>query len=234
MDNQSDSHLDFVLDFLKDLERNNTRIWMHQRAVKRRYDVVKRVFEKFISLLLLDMSDIESTRGLKAKDCIFRIWRDTRFSKDKTPCKTWLSAVIRSGGRNNDARAAYYIHIQPGGRSFIGGGIYMPDAPKLKLIRQAIIRDGKHLARIAAGKSFRKTFGDLEPLRLKTMPRDFRSVVLDEASREMIRHTSWIASRELTDKEVVHPHFYKTIVDTFATLAPMNHWLNSALEKDLP
>ena len=83
-------------------------------------------------------------------------------------------------------------------------------------------------------RKFAKAFGGLEELKLKTMPRDFRSVALDDKSRELIRHTSWIASREIPDKRATHPRFYEEIVDAFEALAPMNHWLNDALEKDLP
>ncbi len=221
--------LDYVFEFLEDLQRNNTRAWMHTRANERRFDVVQRTMLQWVSMLLLDMQDIEDTRGLKPKDCMYRIWRDTRFSADKTPCKTYLSFLIRRGGRRNESRAAYYLQIGPDGQSFIAGGVYRPDSVQLKRIRTTIMRDGDALANITSAKVFRKLFGGLESLKLKTMPRDFKGEGVSASLRELLRHTSWIATRNLTDAEVLGKNFDATVIATFRVLKPFNDWLNFAL-----
>ena len=224
-----DAKLDYVFEFLNDLKPNNTRAWMHRRVNERRYFVVQQTMRQWISMLLLDIQDIEDTHGLRAKDCMYRIWRDTRFSADKTPCKTYLSFLIRTGGRKNENRAAYYLQIGPGGQSFIAGGVYRPDSPRLKRIRHAITVNGAHLQSIVAAKPFVKMFGGLEALKLKTMPRDFKGVGLSGDVRELLRHTSWIATRELSDTEVLSKKFDTESHRTFAILKPLNSWLNFAL-----
>jgi uncharacterized protein (TIGR02453 family) len=221
--------LDYVFEFLEDLQRNNTREWMHTRVNERRFDVVQRTMLQWVSMLLLDMQDIEDTRGLKPKDCMYRIWRDTRFSSDKTPCKTYLSFIIRRGGRRNENRSAYYLQIGPGGQSFIAGGVYRPDSAHLKSIRTAIVRDGRALEGILSAKNFVQQFGGLEPLKLKTMPRGFTGDGMSAPIRELLRHTSWIATRDLTDAEVLSKNFDATVIASFRVLKPLNDWFNFAL-----
>jgi uncharacterized protein (TIGR02453 family) len=226
-----ESKLEYIFDFLKDLKRNNTREWIHQRANERRYDIVQRTMEQWVGFLLMDMDDVEDTHGLKAKQCLFRIWRDTRFSKDKTPCKTYVSAAICKGGRKNQDRGVYYIQLSPGGKSFVGGGVYMPDAERLRKIRKAIMRDGATLAGILKNKKFHTMLGGLEPLKLKTMPRDYKKVALSLVQRELLPYTSFIVGKELSDKEVLAKDFDTHLVKIFRTLKPLNDWLNNALEK---
>jgi uncharacterized protein (TIGR02453 family) len=223
--------LDYVFEFLEDLSRHNTREWMHTRVNERRFDVVQRTMLQWVAMLLLDMQDIEDTHGVRPKDCMYRVWRDTRFSDDKTPCKTYLSFLIRSGGRRNDNRAAYYLQIGPGGQSFIAGGVYMPDSERLKRIRTAIVEDGLTLHRIVQASAFRKLFGGLEKMQLKTMPRDFRKTDYSPEVRELLRCTSWVATRELSDGEVLASEFDADIIRTFAVLKPLNTWLNVAMSR---
>lgn len=223
------ARLDYVFEFLEDLERNNTRAWMHTRVNERRFDVVQRTMRQWISMLLLDMQDIEDTRGLKAKDFQYRVWRDTRFSDDKTPCKTYLSFFIRTGGRRNENRAGYYLQIGPHGQSFIGGGVYRPDAERIARIRRAIVQDGEELNRIISQAAFKKMFGGMEPMKLKTMPRDYRTFSGAPSIAELLRHTSWVATRDLADAEVLSEHFDADIHRTFVILKPFNDWLSGAL-----
>ena len=224
-----DARLDYVFEFLSDLARQNTRAWMHTRINERRFDVVQRTMQRWVAMLLLDMQDIEDTHGIRPKDCLYRIWRDTRFSADKTPCKTYLSFLIRKGGRRNEDRAAYYVQIGPGGQSFAGGGVYMPEPGRLKRIRERIATDGPELARIVGAPGFRRTFGDLESLKLKTMPREYRTADLSPAVRDLVRHTSWVAGRQFPDDEVLGRDFDRELMRTFAVLKPFNDWLNGAL-----
>lgn len=225
-----ESKLEYIFDFLADLKRNNTREWIHQRANERRYDIVQRTMEQWVSFLLMDMDDIEDTHGLKAKQCLFRIWRDTRFSKDKTPCKTYVSAAICKGGRKNPDRGVYYIQISPDNESFVGGGIYMPDGDRLKKIRKAIMTDGDALSKILKSPGFKKMFGGLESLKLKTLPRDYKNMDLAPVQRELVPYTSFVVTRKLPDRLVLSKRFDVELVKMFRVLRPLNEWLNRALD----
>ncbi len=221
--------LDYVFEFLEDLSRNNSRAWIHERVNERRFEVVQKTMLQWVSMLLLDMQDIEDTRNVRAKDCMYRIWRDTRFGSDKTPCKTYLSFIIRAGGRRNEQRAAYYVQIGPNGQSFIGGGVYRPDAVSMHKIRTSLLEHGDNLHRILSSREFTKMFSSLERITLKTRPRGFRIDDVSPEVRDLLRHTSWIATRHLTDAEVLSKKFDTEILKTFRTLQPLNGWLNHAL-----
>ena len=124
-----------ILQFLADLKENNHREWFD--ANRQRYQKVKVQFEKFVTGLTGELALIDTSIGLlDAKNCVFRIFRDVRFSKDKQPYKTNFGAFIANGGRKSP-RAGYYIHIEPG-ESMAGGGIYMPEAEVLKKVRNEI------------------------------------------------------------------------------------------------
>lgn len=224
-----ESKLEYIFDFLSDLKRNNTRVWIHQRANERRYDIVQRTMEQWVSFLLMDMDDIEDTHGLKAKECLFRIWRDTRFSKDKRPCKTYVSAAICKGGRKNPDRGVYYIQISPDEESFVGGGLYMPDSDHLKKIRRAVMSDGDALFKILNTPVFKKMFGELEPLKLKTLPRDYKNATLTPIQRNLLPYTSFIVGKKLSDKLVLSKHFDIELVKVFRVMKPLNDWINQAL-----
>lgn len=224
-----ESKLEYIFDFLRDLKRNNTREWIHQRANERRYDIVQRTMEQWVSFLLMDMDDIEDTHGLKPKQCLFRIWRDTRFSKDKTPCKTYVSAAICKGGRKNPDRGVYYVQLSPGNESFVAGGIYMPDADRLKKIRKAIMENGDSLLRILKEPKLKKTFGDLSDLKLKTLPRDYKKADLTPTQHQLLPYTSLIVEKNLPDKLVLSKDFDAELVKMFRIMKPLNDWLNHAL-----
>ena len=114
----------FTLKFLTDLHQNNTRDWYH--ANKDRYKDAIGNFEDLVAILLHTITGFdESVMGVEPKDCLFRIYRDIRFSKDKTPYKTWFGAALKQGGRKQ-AGSGYYIHISPG-QVFLAGGIWHPD-----------------------------------------------------------------------------------------------------------
>ncbi len=108
--------LHITLDFLGDLGANNNKAWFDQNRV--RYDKARAAFEDFITDLIFNFGKVEDLSGVTAKDCMFRINRDIRFSPDKTPYKTSMSAVLARGGRKPVGRS-YYVHIEPGGNSIV-------------------------------------------------------------------------------------------------------------------
>ena len=125
-----------TLSFLKNLAKNNNKVWFDNH--RNEYLESKKDFENFISALIKETSKFDSDiKELQIKDCVFRINRDIRFSKNKTPYKTNMGASLDRGGKKS-VFAGYYFHMQPGGKSFIAGGIWMPMAPELKKIRQEV------------------------------------------------------------------------------------------------
>jgi len=163
------------VDYLKGLARNNNREWYH--AHKREYEThVKRPFNDFVADIIDRVSLIDSVIDILPKDAIFRIARDTRFSKDKTPYKTHMAAVISREGRRDTQYPALYFQFGADGAG-IGGGIYQPDRENLLKIRRAIKRDGSSLVRALNGKRFKELYGDLLGEKNVRLPKEFASEV---------------------------------------------------------
>ncbi len=212
-----------VLSFLKDLKRNNNRDWFN--ANKDRYLFAKSEFENFVAIVISGLAKFEpELKYLAPKDCVFRIYRDTRFSKSGDPYKINMGAAITKGGRNSHF-ASYYFHVEPG-NSFVGGGIYMPLPENLAKIRNEIIHLNDELETILKKASFKKTFGGLEPIEvLKKSPKGFPS-----DAPEIIRNKHFIASQAIDEKQLASDLFSDSIVKVFKELQPLNTFLNQTLE----
>ena len=127
--------------FIERLSENNNKPWFD--AHRDEYVAAKADFERFVELLMGQLVEIEPALSeQKAKDSIFRIFRDVRFSKDKTPYKGHFGVYLSRGGRKYSG-AGYYLHIEPGGKSFIGGGLWMPEPSLLKAVRQELVNTEK-------------------------------------------------------------------------------------------
>jgi uncharacterized protein (TIGR02453 family) len=162
------------IDFFRGLSRNNRRDWfLAHKAEYERY--VKQPFHDFVAELIEQIAARDPSVAIDPKDAIFRIARDTRFSKDKTPYKTWMAAVIKRGGRNDTRYPGIFFQFGAD-RVDIGGGIYQPDKRALAKIRQAIASDGAALARALKGKSFKEVFGELQGERNKRLAKEFEAV----------------------------------------------------------
>ena len=141
-----------ALKFLKDLSKNNNREWFEKN--KSRFTECKDEFEGFVSVLLDDMIQFDSSlAGLNPKKLIFRIYRDVRFSKDKTPYKKNFSAGFSAEGKGMGT-PGYYFHIQPNGESFVAAGLFQPVPENLAKIRQEIDYNGDQLKKIFNEKKF--------------------------------------------------------------------------------
>ena len=161
------------VDYLEELARNNNRDWFHAR--KSEYeDHVRRPFNDFVADIIDRVSLIDSVIDILPKDAVFRIARDTRFSKDKTPYKTHMAAVISREGRRDTQYPALYFHFGADVVG-IGGGIYQPDKENLLKIRRAIKRDGGALVRALKGKRFKELYGDLLGEKNVRLPKEFAS-----------------------------------------------------------
>lgn len=160
-----------IISFLHELKENNNREWF--QANKNKYETAKSDFENFVINFIPEVIKIDKDLGLlQAKDCIFRIYRDTRFSKDKTPYKTNFGAFFVKGGKSSWRHAGYYIHIEPDG-CFMGGGIHIPPPDVLKIVRKEIYYNIEEFKAILENKKFKATFGPMDADKVKTAPRDF-------------------------------------------------------------
>lgn len=213
------------LKFLKDLKTNNNRDWF--TANKSRYETAKEEFEEFVESLLLEIAKFDNSIGHHtAKDCIFRIYRDVRFSADKSPYKTHFGAHVTSAAKKSEihSRAGYYIHIGPR-ESMLAGGAYLPTGDWLKAIRNEIAHNADGLRKILNSKGFKEYFGEMEGEQLKTAPRDFPK---DHPEIELLKYKSFLATHRCKDSVVTSADFLKHAAKTFRALYPFDQFLNEA------
>ena len=212
-----------VLPFLEDLKKNNDREWFQSN--KSRYLEAKNEFEAFIGMLLPRLAEVDKDiAGQEAKRCIFRIYRDVRFSSDKSPYKINMGAAMTRGGRKNPY-ATYYVHIEPG-NVFAGGGIWMPPAPVLKAMRQEIYYNADEFKGIIESPAFARYFKKLEGESLKRPPRDFP---VDFADIDLLKHKSYIVAAGIDDAIVSPDAFTEKLLDVYRALYPFNSFINRAL-----
>lgn len=217
-------NLEFILKFLKDLNKNNDRDWFEKN--KPRYLQAKQTFEDFVGDALGDLIKFDGgLSGLDHKKLPFRIYRDVRFSKDKRPYKTNMGAGFSPNGKLVQ-EPGYYLHIEPG-KSFVAGGIYMPDAANLNKIRQEIDYNASKLEKIVNSKKFKSFYEGFDDFdKLKTAPKGYPK---DHPHIDWLKHKSYIVSRAFSDKEVVDKKFRKEINESFKTIKPLNDFLKEAL-----
>jgi uncharacterized protein (TIGR02453 family) len=216
-----------AFDFLKKLKTNNNKDWFEKNKVT--YLSAKEEFEMLIDKLIkgLHKSDKKISAELKAKDCTFRIYKDVRFSKDKTPYKINMGASINPGGKKS-MQAGYYLHIEPGG-CFLAGGVYMPEPEQLNAIRQEIDYNPKPLLKVLNAAAFKKYFKGLdEDGKLKTAPKGFEK---DHAHIELLKNRHFIVSAQLKDKDVLSKDSDKLILEGFKAMQPLLDYLREATGK---
>jgi uncharacterized protein (TIGR02453 family) len=197
-------------------------------ANRKRYDAAKADFIEFLqSVIDAHAKKDNGLEGVEAKSCLFRINRDIRFSKDKSPYKTNFGASINKGGKKS-ILAGYYFHLEPG-ESFVGGGIWMPMPPELAKVRQEIDYDLKDFEKIVKSKKFREVYGELytgEDQKLSRVPKGYEA---DNPAAEYLKLKSFIAMRRMTDKEVMSGDLRKITLEAFSTLQPMMEFINRAI-----
>ena len=218
-----------AIQFLADLVANNNTEWMH--ANKKRYDNFKKDYHKYIASLLVEMKPLDKKlESLEVKNCTFRINRDIRFSKDKTPYKTNIG-VWMAQNLNRKNAPGYYIHFEKG-NSFIAGGIWCPEPVELKQIRKEIAFFHEDLEKIVNDKKFKSEFSALsrdDINTLKKAPKDFEA---DHPAIEYLKLKSFTASEKIDDKLFMDADFSKKIAQKLIALKPMNDFLHRALETE--
>jgi len=213
-----------TLDFLKKLSKNNNKEWFDKNRDS--YLKAKQNVEDFTALLIKEIAKFNPAVGtLSPKNCVFRIFRDVRFSKNKSPYKNNMGAYISEGGKKGN-KAGYYLHIQPNGESFLAGGMYMPEAPLQNAIRQEIDYNMDEFKKIIGKKSFKTTFGEPEGEKLKTVPKGYDK---NHPDIELLKYKSYIVWHKLNDKELIQKDFLKKSAAVFKELHPFNNFLNRAV-----
>lgn len=213
-----------ILNFLSELKNNNNKEWMD--ANKPLYQNLRKEFIGITDHLLKEMSKFdEGIQGLDPKKCIFRINRDVRFSKDKSPYKTNFGAFMVEGGKKS-GNAGYYLHIQPGGESFFGGGVYMPPSDRLTKIRQEIDYNPSELKNIIAASGFQGYFKEVKGEKLKTAPKGYPK---DHPNIELLKLKSYTVWKELSDEELKSKEVAGYVLGGFKTMKPFNDYFNVAM-----
>ncbi len=217
-----------TLKFLKDLKKNNNKPWFD--ANRKRYEEAKKDFENFIQAVIDQHGKKDKTiASLKAKQCLFRINRDVRFSKDKSPYKPNFGASINKGGRKAFNSAGYYFHLEPG-QCFAGGGVYQPMPEELKKVRQEIDYNFPQFTKIIKSKKFKSVYGDLDKspeFLLSRVPKGYEP---DNPAAEYLKLKSYIAIAPLSDADLTSKNLLKKTQAAFDALLPVIEFINKAIE----
>lgn len=214
-----------TFEFLSDLKVNNNREWFTEN--KNRYQKEHEIVIAFADDVLNKMKaydEIETTSGKKS---LQRIYRDTRFSKDKTPYKQYWGGGLKRATKQ--LRGGYYFHIEEG-NSFVGGGFWGPNADDLKLIRQQLAVDEESLREIISNPSFQSVFGELLGEQLKTAPKGFPK---DHSAIDLLRYKQFLIKHDFSDEEVLADDFPEKVVEVFRAMRPFFDLMSSFLTTDL-
>lgn len=209
-----------TLQFLRELSANNDRDWFERN--KTRYKAAHANFKAFGQAVFDQLGRHDALEGMK----VHRIYRDIRFSKDKTPYKeNFGGAIMRATALR---RGGYYMHIQPGG-NFIGGGFWDPSSPDIKRIRREIAADDQPLRQIINDPVFVETFGQLWGEQLKTAPQGYST---DHPAIDLLRYKQFLVSKSFTDEEVLAPGFADEVAEVFRRMLPFFNYMSEVLTTD--
>ena len=213
--------------FLQDLKKHNNKEWFD--AHRTIYQTAKEDYTALVqSVITAHGKKDASIASLGPKDCMFRINRDIRFSKDKSPYKTNFGAGFTRGGKKS-LFAGYYLHIEPGA-SFVGGGLWMPHPEELKKIRQEIDYNFDAFSKIINKANFKSVFGALyagDDAKLSRAPKGYEE---DNPAIAFIKLKSYIATTPVSDEELTNQSLLKKITTAFEALQPLLQFLNHGLE----
>ena len=212
------------LAFLRALKRNNRRDWFQPR--KEQFDAdVREPMLAIVERLADDLRSIAPEIVVDPKTAMYRIYRDTRFSENKTPYKTHVAAVFPWRGLAKHEGAGLYFHVSPD-EVWMGGGMYSPQTAQLHAVREHIAGNVRRLRTIVESPGFRRHVGELEGERLQRVPHGFPK---DHAAAEYLKYRQFLAGRELPSAFACNPTFYSTLVTVFRQVAPLARFLNEPL-----
>ena len=218
-----------TLHFLKELKENNNKPWFDQH--RKTYEKVKADYLACAGAILEEMKKVDrSLEVLTAKDCVFRINRDVRFSTDKSPYKTNLGVVLHPWGKKFNL-AAYYIHIEPQ-NSFIGGGLWMPEGPLLSKVRKELNFFYGDLKAILDQPDYKKLYGDLDIEEGQKLSRPPKGYEADNPAIEYLKLKSFTTSAPVTDDFLTSEEMLSSIAKSFTILKPFISYINRGLLSD--
>jgi len=211
-----------TLQFLKNLKKNNNREWYNENKDEFKSEQLK------IKAFHLEIQNNLNKHDSIEKYKLYRIYRDVRFSKDKTPYQPHFAAAFSRTGKS--LRGTYYLRIRPG-ESFLGGGFWGPEKEDLQRIRKEFELDSTEIRAILADEKFKTIFGGkLEGEELKSAPRNFDK---NHPDIDLIRKKGFVAVRKFTDEEVLSPDFLKVVDESFKTLRPFFDLMSDILTTNL-
>ena len=213
-----------IFRFLEALRENNDRDWFH--ANKEWYLRIKAEHEAFINRVIAALAVVEpEVEGLEAKDCIFRIYRDTRFSPNKQPYKTHIGAYMVRGGKKSP-RSGYYVHIEPG-NCLLAGGVWCPEPSLLKALRQDVYDNIDEFTGIVRDKEFAKYYR-LDGEKLKKVPAPFPK---DFPEAEMLKFKASTVTHGVPDAFFEGEDAVERVVDRLLLMKPFHRFLNYTVEE---
>ncbi len=211
--------------FMKDLAANNNREWFHEN--KKRYEnSVKKPFESFVQELIDQVAKLDKSVKIEPKQAIFRIHRDVRFSKDKTPYKTNASAIIGKDGRKGMHSPGMYVELGPEDAR-VYGGLYMLDTKQLLKVRTYLSKNLKEFNKLLNAKKFKETFGTIRGEQHKKVPKEFAEAI---AEQPLILNKSFYYFVKLKPTLIAKPELVKTVMDHYKIMQPMNEFLAKAMK----
>ena|SRR5437867_8502406 len=214
------------LQFLRSLKRNNNREWFQKH--KSIYETqVRQPMESLIEAMAAEFQRFAPEMVASPKVSAYRIYRDTRFSKDKSPYKTHVAAVFPRAGFGKHEGAGYYLHIAPA-ELLIGGGLYMPLPEDLNAVRSHIAENPETFLDIIEARQFRRLFGAIGGDQLSRLPRGFPP---DHAAANYLRYKQFLASRTFEPDAATGPDFHRLVVETFRGMLPFVRFLNEPIVK---
>jgi uncharacterized protein (TIGR02453 family) len=217
-----------TVNFLKELKKNNNKPWFDSH--KEKFFSAKKDFENFVEKIIsLTSSFDDDIKDLQVKNCTFRINRDIRFSKDKTPYKTNMGASFNKGGKKS-IFAGYYFHLEPGGKSFAGGGLWMPDTVELKKLRQEIDYCLPEFKKLLSNSSFKKQYNGLEMKEAQMLVNIPKGYEKENPAAVFLRLKSFVATKNIADNLLQTPQLVNEVNSAFKALMPLVKFMNRAME----
>jgi len=213
------------LDFLKLLKKNNNRDWFNHN--KEHYLTELQNIELFANDLLTELNKHDVIETVNGKKSLHRIYRDVRFSKDKTPYSTHWGGGFKRASKLR--RGSYYFHLEPG-NTFIAGGFWGPEPSDLKRIRDEFAYDAKSFRTILKNKKFIETFGTLKGEQIKTTPKGFDA---NDDAIDLLRYKQFLLIKKFTDKEVLSTDFVKQVSASFKIMRPFLDYMSDVLTTDI-
>ncbi|MBO6794576.1 MAG: DUF2461 domain-containing protein [Balneolaceae bacterium] len=214
-----------TFEFLSDLKKNNNRDWFNEH--KPRYQQAHQNVADFMDTLIGEVKKVDNIENESGKKSMFRIYRDVRFSKDKSPYKTSLSGSLKRATKW--LRGGYYVHFEPG-NVFLGVGFWNPNSADLKLIRDELAHDANPLRAILTNSEFKETWGELQGEQVKTAPKGFAK---DHPNIDLIRFKSFTFMKSFSDEEARSEDFVFEVVKAFLAIRPFFDYMSEVLTRHI-